>query len=88
MATGAKQMRFESGWPLRWCPGVAKIPGCQIGHIRLDFSTKNRQCPNLKKLPHNFMRIHQSLRVTSAMASGTTDYIWIGEKLLGTEIPD
>jgi hypothetical protein len=28
------------------------------------------------KRPHNFCRIHKTLRVTPAMAAGVTDHVW------------
>jgi hypothetical protein len=35
---------------------------------------------------YNFMRIHQTLRVTPAMESGVTSHIWTWEELLGYSI--
>jgi hypothetical protein len=32
---------------------------------------------------YNFVRIHQSLRVTPAMAAGVTDRLWAVEDLMG-----
>jgi hypothetical protein len=32
---------------------------------------------------YNFVRIHQSLRVTPAMAAGVTDHVWEMEDLVG-----
>jgi hypothetical protein len=34
---------------------------------------------------YNFIRIHQSLRVTPAMQAGITNHIWEWEKLLGVQ---
>jgi len=31
---------------------------------------------------YNFMRVHQTLRVTQAMESGITDHIWTWKELL------
>jgi hypothetical protein len=33
---------------------------------------------------YNFVRVHQTLRVTPAMASNLTDHLWTLEELLGT----
>jgi hypothetical protein len=32
---------------------------------------------------YNFVRVHQTLRVTPAMEAGITDHIWSVEELLG-----
>jgi hypothetical protein len=32
---------------------------------------------------YNFARVHQSLRVTPAMAAGVSDYVWSLEEIVG-----
>ena len=32
---------------------------------------------------YNFARIHQSLRITPAMAAGVSDHVWEMEEILG-----
>lgn len=45
---------------------------------------KNLKCAlSLHFFHYNFMRIHQTLRVTPAMESGVTDHIWSWEEIIG-----
>ena len=32
---------------------------------------------------YNFARIHQTLRITPAMAAGVTDHVWEAEDIVG-----
>ena len=43
--------------------------------------TRSRDCVHF--MYYNFARIHQSLRVTPAMAAGVSDHVWSLEEIVG-----
>jgi hypothetical protein len=54
-------------------------------HLPFGFSKKidnHKHAVALNFVHYNFCRIHQTLRVTPAMAAGLTDHVWEIEELL------
>jgi hypothetical protein len=71
-------------FPLLVLPvSVAVTRNTAAGASRLSVRQENHEhAVSLHFMHYNFCRIHQSLRVTPAMAAGVTDHVWELEEII------
>ena len=66
--------------------GAVKCQVCSVDPGQAAFSKKienHEHAIALHYMNYNYCRIHQSLRVTPAMAAGVTDRLWEVEDIVG-----
>ncbi len=83
---------MTAGGKSQWIVGIeSSVDGLELFHGRaVGYDVSQRQFESLHWshghlhfMHYNYCRIHQTLRVTPAMAAGLTDHVWELEELVG-----